>query len=661
MLIAMKPDFSHPHFADPAWLALALLGPVALALLLAWAGRARARQLARLAAPAFLADMLQAHSPWRRQVKHALLVLAVFLLGLALARPQWGRQQENSVSLGEDVVFLLDCSASMDSTDVKPTRLARAKLAIADFAQQYHNGRIGLVAFAGQAFLQCPLTFDFDAFRESLNAVDDQTIPVPGTDIGRALAEGYAAVAKNDRRKILVLVSDGEDLEQGSIRRAKDLAAKDVTIYTVGIGTPDGSRILISDQRGGEAPLRDASGQIVISKLDEPTLRAIAEATHGTYQPLGPIGDGLNRVRLALSGTEGMRQFITTRLAGVDHFHFFVAVGLGLLVLESLLGTRRSRPVRAGSVAGLLLAGLLLSQGQPAQAADADTDKAPARDLYNEGTAKLKAGNLHDAETSLNAAVPVTPDALQPLSLYNLGSVRFRAGQEILKNATQPDALKRQVGNNLAGAGAALKAADTALNEGDISDLMAAYQQGRMSNHNLNQLQKNLKGVLETYDKTLARWMRSWGDFKSATELKPGYTNAQFNADVVDRNIAALNEQKKQAEQMQQAVAAMKQALKQKLGALKGKLPGNPGDGSPGGKGDDGDEDDNGKGGDNGDEPGKNGQNGQENQGDNGSEQALTPEEAMRMLLSMHTDLTRKYSFGDQQPEPPKKPPTKPW
>ena len=130
---------------------------------------------------------------------------------------------------------------------------------------------------------------------------------------------------------------------------------------------------------------------------------------------------------------------------------------------------------------------------------------------------------------------------------------------------------------------------------------------------------------------------------------------------MVDRNIAALNEQKKQAEQMQQAVAAMKQALKQKLGALKGKLPGNPGDGSPGGKGDDGDEDDNGKGGDNGDEPGKNGQNGQENQGDNGSEQALTPEEAMRMLLSMHTDLTRKYSFGDQQPEPPKKPPTKPW
>ena len=291
MLIAMKPDFSHPHFADPAWLALALLGPVALALLLAWAGRARARQLARLAAPAFLADMLQAHSPWRRQVKHALLVLAVFLLGLALARPQWGRQQENSVSLGEDVVFLLDCSASMDSTDVKPTRLARAKLAIADFAQQYHNGRIGLVAFAGQAFLQCPLTFDFDAFRESLNAVDDQTIPVPGTDIGRALAEGYAAVAKNDRRKILVLVSDGEDLEQGSIRRAKDLAAKDVTIYTVGIGTPDGSRILISDQRGGEAPLRakisrSGASEEMMPRANAPLTSLSAWRTAATRSPL---------------------------------------------------------------------------------------------------------------------------------------------------------------------------------------------------------------------------------------------------------------------------------------------------------------------------------------------------------------------------------------
>jgi len=656
----MNFDFSHPHFADPGWLWLAGLAPLALVALLVWAGRARTRQLARLAAPEFLVNLLASHSPARRWFKQALLVLAVLLLGLALARPQWGRQQENSVSLGEDVVFLLDCSASMDSTDVKPTRLARAKLAIADFARQYHNGRIGLVAFAGQAFLQCPLTFDFDAFEESLKAVDNDTIPVPGTDIGRALAEGYAAVEKNDRRKILVLVSDGEDLEQGSIRRAQALAAKNVIIFTVGIGTPGGSEILEPDAAGNRVPLKDENGQVVVSKLDEATLRAIAEATHGSYQPLGPLGDGLNRVRLALSDAAGIHRFMTTRLAGVDHFYYPLASGLVLLVVESLLGTRRSRSeVRRRSGLVLLLVVVGLSGGYRVRAADPDSS-APTGpiDLYNQGTAKLKQGNLHEAEAALNEAVPGGAEALQSPALYNLGIVRFRAGQEILKSAKGPDALQSPVGAGLQSAGATLRKADAALGRNDLEEMMSAYEQARVDNHHLKQLQKQLQNSLENYDKTLARWLRSWGDFKSAAELKPGYTNAQYNADIVDRNIRALQEQKKQMEAMQQALGKMKQGLKNRMGAMKMKLPGNsPGMGSPGGNGDDGDEDDNGTGGQNGEEPSPKASGGdQDAQGGSGDEQTLTPEEAMRLLSSLHTDLTKKYSFGGEQKEPPKHP-----
>src|SRR5947199_5213520 len=130
---------------------------------------------------------MHSHSPFRRTLKNFLLVLAIAGTGIALARPQWGETAEISRALGEDILFLVDCSKSMLATDVRPSRLGRAKYAILDFVQRHGSGRVGLVAFAGQAFLQCPLTFDYDAFRESLLDVTEKTIPVPGTDIGRAL------------------------------------------------------------------------------------------------------------------------------------------------------------------------------------------------------------------------------------------------------------------------------------------------------------------------------------------------------------------------------------------------------------------------------------------------------------------------------------------
>lgn len=654
----MNLDFSQPHFAAPVWLWLAGLAPLGLGGLFLWAERRRQHSLARLAASEFLPRLLGSHSPLRRRVKELVLVLAVFLLGLALARPQWGRQEENSVSLGEDVVFLLDCSASMGSTDIKPTRLARAKLAITDFAQQYHNGRLGLVVFAGQAFLQCPLTFDFDAFQESLNAVDDSTIPVPGTDIGRALNEGYAAVAKNDRRKILVLVSDGEDLEQGAVRVARALAAKDVVIFTIGVGTPAGSEIMQSDGHGGSAPLHDANGQVVVSKLDEPTLRAIAEATHGFYQPFGPVGDGLSRLRAVLTEHGAFQRFLATRLTGVDHFHLFIGLGLLLLVVESLLGTRRALPARpSGSRLGLLVILGLLA----VSAAKAD-DAAPpndARQLYNEGTQKLRSGDWHHAESPLNAAVPSGPEALQPTALYNLGIVRFRAGQELLTNAATPDSVRPPVGRALESAQQSLRQVDHALAGNDLADMMSAYQQARVTSHEVKALQKQLDGALQTYEKTMVRWLRSWGDFRSSMELKPGYTNAAYNADILDRHLAALRQQQQQMQAMQQALGQMKQQLKKGLSALKQKMPGGNGPDSPGGQGDDGDEDNGGHQGDNGEEP-QNGSGDHDQEGHSGDQMALTPEEAQRLLSSLHSDLTRKYSFGDEQPQPPKKP-TRTW
>lgn len=329
------------HFAEPHWLWLAGLGPLALLALQWYAARARRRQLTRLAAPEALAAFTRSHSPRRRRWKDALLVVALAGFGLALARPQWGHREITTQNLSEDLIFALDVSRSMLAADVAPHRLERAKQAIQDFVRKHTNGRVGLVAFAGQAFLQCPLTFDHGAFEDALLALDDKTISVPGTDVGRALEEAFRAMEKMDRRKIIVLLTDGEDLEKSGVKIAQTLAEQSVVVFTVGVGTAAGAEIRVYDERGVWDYVRDAQGQIVRSRLDEETLRAIAAATGGSYEPLGALGEGLAKVRLALAARDFAGGAAPTQRFGVDRFHIFVAVVLVLLVSESLLGTRK--------------------------------------------------------------------------------------------------------------------------------------------------------------------------------------------------------------------------------------------------------------------------------------------------------------------------------
>ncbi len=334
-------SFANPHFAEPHWLWLAALGPALALALFEWAARQRRRQLAEIAAPHLLDGLLASHSPGRRTLKQILLALALALAGLALARPQWGETSEHSAATGEDIVFILDASRSMLADDVRPNRLTRAKLAIQDFVQQHGRGRVGLVAFSGQAFLQCPLTFDYDAFRDALQAVDERTIPVVGTSLGRALDEAAAAMEKNQRRKILVLLTDGEDLEKTGVPQANRLATNGVVVFTVGVGTPAGGPIQVLNERGQVDTVRDAQGQVVVSRLDEQTLREIAQVTHGAYEPLGGLGEGLGKVRRVIETGAYLPHLSHARKLGVDRFHWLVAGLLVLLVAESLIGTRR--------------------------------------------------------------------------------------------------------------------------------------------------------------------------------------------------------------------------------------------------------------------------------------------------------------------------------
>jgi Ca-activated chloride channel family protein len=334
-------NFDGFHFAEPRWLWLAAVAPVLLALLHRQATIARRKQLAQMASPHFVVELTTSHSPARRRFKNMLLIVSFATAGLALARPQWGSVATDKAWLGEDVVFVLDCSLSMTTTDVLPSRLQRAKFAMLDFVRKQSHGRVGLVAFAGSAFIQCPLTFDYGAFEETLLSVDEKTLPIPGTDIGRALNEAYHAMDKGSRHKTVVLVTDGEDLEKSGIAAAKNLTTNGVVVFTIGVGTPAGKEIQTVNAAGQPELLRDAKGEIVRSQLDETTLREIAEATGGSYYPLGTLGDGLGKVRVAIHALDranGMRQSTKN---GVDRYHWLLAALLALLIAESLIGTRR--------------------------------------------------------------------------------------------------------------------------------------------------------------------------------------------------------------------------------------------------------------------------------------------------------------------------------
>ena len=333
--------FTDFHFAETRWLWLAAVAPILLALMHAHAARARREQLAKMASPHFIETLTASHSPARRRFKEILLLLAFVFAGLALARPQWGSVENANAFVGEDVVFVLDCSQSMTATDVAPSRMQRAKFAMLDFVRKQSHGRVGLVAFAGSAFLQCPLTFDAGAFEETLMGMDEKTIPIPGTDIGRALNEANRAMDKQAKRKMVVLVTDGEDLEKSGIAAAKRLATNGVVVFTIGVGTPTGKEIQMLNAAGQMELLRDTKGAVVRSELDEKTLREIAAVTGGSYFPLGRLGDGLMRVKSAMHTLDTAGGLKASAKRGVERFYFPLAILVLLVALEPLIGTRR--------------------------------------------------------------------------------------------------------------------------------------------------------------------------------------------------------------------------------------------------------------------------------------------------------------------------------
>lgn len=590
-------NFTTFHFAEPRWLWLAAVGPLLLLALQLYAVRARKRQLARIAAPEFVADLTRSHSSFRRGLKSVLLLLACAGIGLALARPQWGVREITTKNLSEDIVFAVDCSRSMLAADVSPHRLGRAKLAVQDFVRRHTNGRVGLVAFAGQAFLQCPLTFDHGAFEDALLALDEKAIVVPGSDIGAALDESFRAMEKMDRKKVIVLITDGEDLEKGGVKKAKALAEKGVMVFAIGVGTEAGAEIRVLNEQGQMELVRDAKGEAVRSRLDEPTLRSIAEATQGNYYPLGALGEGLAKVRTAIEHSDHAAGGVPARQLGIDRYHVPVAIVLILLVAESLIGTRRR--IRA-NVAGLLLVGLfwvapdVLAEGTNRTNATNGVgatkqvvpEQAPktAREFFNAGTKQLRAGKWREAEGFLLSSLGTQDERVQPESLYNLGHVRYELGKEELKKSPDAAAAAQRGLRALEQGDAALRQGRDALASDDVQRMVQAYLNGRGVRKELREATDLVRRAMEAHGATLQKWQRALGDFKSALELNPQDADAKANIALLEEAIAKLIDKIRALQQLGQIMGQQSKALGEMMKQLRGKIPAP--DAPPGGAGD---------------------------------------------------------------------------
>jgi Ca-activated chloride channel family protein len=321
--------FSRPELLVLVWPALVLV-PAALVLAFRSAERARARLLAAELLP----KLARGWRPGRRRVKAVLQGTSIVLLLLALAGPRVGSRETTVKRRGVDLMFVLDTSLSMRAEDIPPSRLVKAKRQVSALFDRLEGDRVGIVAFAGDAFLQCPLTLDYGAARMFLEVLDENSVSKPGTNIGGAIRTALSAFPEEDgKHQAIVLVTDGEDHTGGAQKAAEEAARRGVRVYTIGVGSESGEPIPLPD--GGYK--KDRSGQVVMSALDTEALERVALETDGEFHrattgelELDRIYDSLRRLEEKELASRAFTQW-------EERFQFPLGLALLLLLVDFCL------------------------------------------------------------------------------------------------------------------------------------------------------------------------------------------------------------------------------------------------------------------------------------------------------------------------------------
>ena len=329
--------FASAYYAYGIWVI-----PIAVAFYL-WMLRRKRAALHVFAEDALLERINTRASARKRVLKFSLLMGAVFTSFAALMRPQWGFTWQEVTRRGLDVLIAVDTSKSMLASDVKPNRLKRSQLAIKDLVKKLGGDRVGLIAFSGTAFLQCPLTVDYNGFLLALNDISVKTIPRGGTSISSAIDVAMKSYEGGEKKyKVLVIITDGEDHEGNSIARAEEAKKEGIKIFCIGIGTAEGDLIQVTDEKGKKSFLRDRDGNVVKSRLNEGVLKRIASITGGMYVRSSGADFGLDLIydeRLSKMETREVQ----TQMSKLYYERFQIPLGLALLllVLELLITDMR--------------------------------------------------------------------------------------------------------------------------------------------------------------------------------------------------------------------------------------------------------------------------------------------------------------------------------
>ena len=298
----------------------------------------RRRRLERFASSSLLAQLTPSASPARLRTKFILYTLAVAFLILAAARPQVGSKLREEHQKGIEMMLVVDVSNSMLAEDFEPNRLDRTKFAIDRVVESMKQDRIGVVAFAGEAQVQLPITSDYRMARAFARKLSPAMVRTQGTDLGAAIKlASMSFSSQSEGSRVMILITDGENHESDALDAAQAAAEKGIAIYTIGIGTPEGAPVMI----GGEY-LTDDKGDMVVSKLDEKMLQEIASATGGAYVRATKQSIGLKEIVDRLKELDES-DLATTRFEAFDEqYQYPLSVALLLLLIEWLILDRRN-------------------------------------------------------------------------------------------------------------------------------------------------------------------------------------------------------------------------------------------------------------------------------------------------------------------------------
>lgn len=328
------------RFGHPEYLYLLLLIPLLAFIQLLFTAQKK-KALKRFGNPELVSHLMPDVSFIRPIVKYYLLLLALTALIFTLSAPQFGTKLQTVERKGIELIVAMDVSNSMNSNDIEPTRLEKAKQAIGRLTDRLKNDRIGLIVFAGQAYVQLPITSDYPSARMFLGSINTNVVPVQGTAIGAAINLAVTSFSQQEGvNRAIIVITDGENHEDDAIGAAKSAAEKGIKVYTVGMGTPKGGPI----PTGGTGNfLSDREGNVVITKLNENMLREIAVSGNGEYIPANNIRVGINTLIDQLEGLEETQLESKVYTEFENQFQYIALIALLILLIDFMVLERKNK------------------------------------------------------------------------------------------------------------------------------------------------------------------------------------------------------------------------------------------------------------------------------------------------------------------------------